>query len=300
MGVPNAAGRLVREYLDERARLGHMGRNTVPVVRVHLLAFARSMGKRPLRMVGRRDVERFLAAADGLSAGYRRNRVSALRTFSRWLLEHRHVDRDFMAGIEAPRPPRAVPRAMAPGDVGELLAACPDARGRLMVWLMVGEGLRCCEVAGLEIGDYDRGPGILTVVGKGGHQRVLPVTKACAQAIDEYLGEFPAGAGPLVRSYRDSGLGLSAKAVGRLVSTWMRDAGVKRRPLDGRSAHALRHTAASDVLDSCGDLRVVQQMLGHAHLQTTAIYLRRARLGQLREAMEGRRYSRELDLEGAA
>jgi site-specific recombinase XerC len=75
-----------------------------------------------------------------------------------------------------------------------------------------------------------------------------------------------------------------------MVAEWMRAAGVKRRPYDGNSAHALRHTAASDVLEVSGDLRAVQAMLGHSQLQTTSIYLRRAELGRLRDAMTGRPY----------
>ena len=72
----------------------------------------------------------------------------------------------------------------------------------------------------------------------------------------------------------------------------MAAAGLKNRPRDGVSAHALRHTAASDVMDRCHELRTVQAMLGHASIAATEIYLRRANLGQLREAMEGRDYRR--------
>ena len=68
------------------------------------------------------------------------------------------------------------------------------------------------------------------------------------------------------------------------------EAGLKKANYDGRSAHALRHTAASDVLDRCKNVRTVQAMLGHASIATTQIYLRRANLDQLREAMSGRDY----------
>lgn len=110
-----------------------------------------------------------------------------------------------------------------------------------------------------------------------------------AKALDEYLAEYPAQFGPLIRAYRTD-TRLMPDSISGMVSEWMRAAGVKRRSRDGRSAHSFRHTAASDVLDKCPDLRVVQQMLGHAHLTTTTIYLRRASMGQLREAMAGRRY----------
>lgn len=108
--------------------------------------------------------------------------------------------------------------------------------------------------------------------------------------MDAYLDRFPASFGPLVRSYRDPSKSLGADTLSGMVAEWMRAAGVKRRSRDGVSAHCFRHTAASDVLDNCNDLRVVQQMLGHQHLTTTAIYLRRASMGKMREAMAGRRY----------
>lgn len=82
---------------------------------------------------------------------------------------------------------------------------------------------------------------------------------------------------------------LSPDRIGKIVARALVDAGV-HTPGDGRSAHALRHTAASDVLDRCDNVRTVQTMLGHKSLQTTQRYLRRASLGQLRNAMEGRHY----------
>jgi integrase len=83
---------------------------------------------------------------------------------------------------------------------------------------------------------------------------------------------------------------LAPDTISGMVSEWMRAAGVKSWARDGVSAHALRHTCASDVLEHSKDLRAVQDMLGHRHLQTTSVYLRRANLDRLREAMGGRRY----------
>jgi site-specific recombinase XerD len=119
---------------------------------------------------------------------------------------------------------------------------------------------------------------------------LLPVTTALARVLDDWSAVAGVGAGPLVRQERRRNERLSAETISTYVSRWMRTAGLKRSRWDGRSAHALRHTAASDVLDACHDLRVVQAMLGHEHLSSTSIYLRRASLGQMREAMEGRGY----------
>jgi integrase len=74
------------------------------------------------------------------------------------------------------------------------------------------------------------------------------------------------------------------------MSRWMRAAEIKTRAHDGRSAHGLRRTAASDVMDSSGDIRIVQAMLGHVRIESTAFYLRPVPLDKMREAMEGRNY----------
>ena len=87
----------------------------------------------------------------------------------------------------------------------------------------------------------------------------------------------------------DGTRGISYCWLGVLVAQWLRDADVKHRPLDGKAAHALRHTAASDIADIETDLRVVQQFLGHQSLATTQVYLRRIGLTRIREAMQARR-----------
>lgn len=138
--------------------------------------------------------------------------------------------------------------------------------------------------------DYDPAAATIEVTGKGLHERVVPVPGEVAAVLDRYLSTVGVMSGPLIRSSRIPSRGLSAETISTYVSRWMADAGVKVGRWDGRSAHALRHTAASDVLDVCGDLRVVQAMLGHEHLSSTSIYLRRAKLDQLRAAMEGRDY----------
>jgi integrase/recombinase XerD len=130
----------------------------------------------------------------------------------------------------------------------------------------------------------------LLVKGKGAHERVLPVPAPAAAAIGDYRDSVGWRAGPLVCDLHSGRRSISAPAVARIIGDLMRRTGVKVAAGDGVTAHALRHTAASDVLDRCGNVRTVQRMLGHASLATTQIYLRRASLGQLREAMDGRDY----------
>lgn len=174
--------------------------------------------------------------------------------------------------------------------MSSLLAVCPDARARVITLLMVQEGLRCCEVAGLEIQDIDWNEQLVLIkTSKGDNERVLPLSDETAEAITAYLKEQPSSCGPLVRSCLEPTSRISAKYVSRLVVGWVADAGLKGRPYDGLSAHALRHTAATDMLRSGAHLRDVQAALGHRNLQSTQVYLAWV-VGDLRTAMGGRSY----------
>ena len=173
-------------------------------------------------------------------------------------------------------------------------------RARAVVWLMVGCGCRCVEVARLRVEDYDPRGATVRLTGKGGHERVVPVPSDVAGALDAWLDERGRVAGPLIAS-RIDGHALAPHTLSAYVRRWMRAAGVKVSALDGRSAHGLRRTAASDVMDACGDITVVQEMLGHREVDTTARhYLRRVTVAHMREAMEGRTYSTGPRLEVAA
>jgi integrase/recombinase XerD len=212
----------------------------------------------------------------------------------RWLLACGHLDSDPTLRMVRVREPRRVPRALSPGDVARLLDACESPRERFVIRIMVTLGLRRIEVARLHTADIDWDRRLLHVRGKADNERVLPLVDDAVDALRDYLawrGDHP---GPVLEQFngrsRPTGASLSAPYIGDIASRVFDRAGVKRGPWDGNSGHALRHTAASDVLDRCGNVRTVQAMLGHVSLQSTQIYLRRASLDQLRDAMSGRTY----------
>ncbi len=159
-----------------------------------------------------------------------------------------------------------------------------------MCLLEVQEGLRAGEVSRLQIGDIDFIGRTARVVGKGGHERLLPISEETWAAVSAYLDEHPATSGPLLRSYRQPWRPLAPDTISGMVSEWMRVAGIKRRARDGISGHALRHTMATDALRNGAHLRDVQHALGHAHLATTEAYLPLV-VNDLRAAMGGRRYA---------
>jgi site-specific recombinase XerC len=281
---------LAETYLRSRARRGELGMVTIGNQRSVLQQLTATYGDRPVANFRRLHIEKWLETRGHLKASTRRCHLSMIRGFTAWLVREGHVKRDPSIGIKPPRQPRSVPRVMPTRDIGCLLRSVPDARARAIVALGVGCGLRCCEIARLCVEDWDRDAGALFVTGKGGHERVLPVPKMVLRHLRNYLVEYPASVGPLIRSYANPSDALQAKTISKMAGAWMNEAGVKLHPFDGVSAHALRHTAATDVYKQCKDLRVVQEMLGHQNLATTAIYLGRAGIPKMRKAMEGRTY----------
>lgn len=277
-------------YLAERSARKEFAPTTHTNVRYILAEFSESFGARPIKQLGARAIERWQESFGDIRPATRLTRWTVVRQFVLWLHSRGRIAVDPFPRMRAPRRPRSVPRALPPEKVARMLD-CPDPRLRAMMVVMVELGLRSCEVSRLQIGDYDQTGQTIRVTGKGGHERELPVTTTTRRAIAAYFSaEPPCGAGPLFRNRREPSAGLSSKTVSIFVNEWIATTGIKGAPYDGISAHALRHTAASDVLDRCPDLRVVSQMLGHANLSTTAIYLRRAGLVKMREAMEGREY----------
>lgn len=277
-------------WLSERYRAREINAKSHTVLRARFRDLGAVHGDRPISTLDRQTMRRWSRQVGHLSAPTRRAYLSTVSGFCRWAVAEGLLDSDPTVGVARIREPRRVPRARPAADIARILDVARDPRSRLIVLLMVGMGLRCLEIARLQVGDYDRHTQTMLIHGKADNERTLPVPSSVATAIDEYRDRIGWLAGPLVCSVSSFRYGISAHYVSQLVTSMMYSAGIKRRPGDGVTPHALRHTAASDVLDMCHDVRLVQNMLGHGSLATTQIYLRRASLGQLREAMAGRSY----------
>ena len=274
---------LIDRYMRARQDRGDIARRTAVRQRSILGTLADVFGRRPVERLSRRDIERWQATRATKSPGTRRSEWGIVRAFVRWLSREGHLRRDPMADMRAPAVPRAVPRALTREECDAIEAVLPDVRARAAFALMRRCGLRKAEVLRLEVGDWDRQAGVLTVRGKGGHQRLVAVPSDVATILAQQCDGFTAG--PIIRRH-DTGGPLGEVRLGKLMAEWMVSAGVKVRPWDGRGCHSLRHTIASEVADVTHDLRVVQELLGHQSLSTTQIYLRRATMGDQRRALE--------------
>ena len=283
----NAAHR----YTKTRVATGQIATSTAREEGYTLAQFAREMGSRHLDRLARRDIERWLAAIGYLAANTRRTRWSTVRAFLEWCVMEGLVRRHPMSGMRAPRAPRVVHRALAPDQSRALLAACHDERDALLVELGLQVGLRRKELAGLEVADVDLYDATVTVVGKGGHERRVPLSTPAVHALRRYLRGRPwLTAGPLFRQDRYPARGVTPHWVGLRVARIATEAGVKVAPGDGVGTHSLRHSAATDMHRLGADVVAIQEVLGHENLNTTQIYVRSLGVERLRSAVEGRDY----------
>lgn len=282
---------LVFRYVRERLARGELVADTAKQYESRLLDFARSIpqGKTPTR----RHVERWLER-EGLSIHYRRARLSAVRSFTRWCVLNGHLASDPCLGVPLPRLPELLPRYLSHEEMESLMACCTDTRTRLAALLMVQEMLRRGECERLQIGDIDLGKRILSVRGKGGRGDITrrePISDETYAALRAYLADTKCHAGPLFRSRRDVTKPVLGPTLGEDVTGAMKAAGVKQYAFDGRSPHALRHTGAQDLADAGVEMRVIQKALGHKTIRSTELYVR-GDVNGLREAMAGRNYQR--------
>lgn len=271
------------DYFEGRLKRGELKPTSLARQRAAVRDFVVSFGGRPKSQYGPKVVDRYMESLAHLSPGTRRGRVGTVRAFVRYL-HTAHGYPDISSSFPRVRVPRTVPRSIPRDDVVRLLTSLPDRRARAIVALMLYQGLRAGEVSNLRVEDYDGEQ--LFVTGKGGHQRVLPVAAACRRCVDDWIHNergtvpgalFPGGT---------PGQGLQQPRITALVSQWMWDASVKHRSRDGRSAHALRHTAATRAARNGVSVWGVQEFLGHASPSTAAIYTRAAGAPELRQAVE--------------
>lgn len=212
----------------------------------------------------------------GLAGSSIQRSLSAARSFFDYLGREEGRPRNPATSVQAPRMPRKLPKALDADQVNKFLAFNEDSviarRDQAIAELFYSSGLRLAELAAINTGDIDRHSRLLTVTGKGNKTRTVPVGSVALEAIQRWLEVRPE-----VASDADSAAALFTSNRGRRISTRSIQARLK---LQGRKAgmhqdvhpHMLRHSFASHMLESSGDLRAVQELLGHANISTTQIY----------------------------
>jgi len=269
-------------YLDHVATERGLARKTVEAYARDLAAFTRSLLARRVRSpsrIGASEVRAHLVALaeHGLSARSQARALAAVRGFTRFLALRGMLADDVLRHVRIRRPPAGLPRALGTGEVGSLLAEpaesqCRGLRDRALLELLYACGLRVSEAVALRGTQVNLTAGFVTVLGKGGKERVVPLGRPARAALEAYVQQQR----PRLLRGRPSpfvflgpgGRPLTRQAVWKLVRRRALAAGLGRRV----SPHVLRHTFATHLLTGGADLRIVQTLLGHADIGTTQVY----------------------------
>lgn len=267
-GVKNAAENTIEAYSTDVAGF-------LTFIAVH---HGGAEGLGPLTRIAPSDMRSWMASerGRGTSARSLARRLSAVKTFFRWLAEREGFDPTTVLSTRAPRTQRPLPRPLsedAAKAVIDTVGSLPregwvGARDVAIVTLLYGCGLRISEALGLTGADIPL-PDALRIVGKGGKERVVPVIAPARQAVAEYVRQCPYELGandPLFRGAR--GGGVNPRVISKAMETTRMQLGLP----SSATPHALRHSFATHLLNAGGDLRAIQELLGHAALSTTQVY----------------------------
>ncbi len=264
-------------------------RNTVQAYRRDLLQYHRWLHARGLTplSVTHGDLTDFVAerrATDAATSSIARQ-IAALRMLHRYLAVEQYRSDDPSARLDGVRVPSGIPKPLSEEQITSLLDAVVGnepihRRDRALLELAYATGARVSELVGLSIGDIDFDDSLVRVFGKGSKERIVPFGSAAATALDDWFG--PSGRARMVPDrwkrrgdaeaifLNQRGGRLSRQGAWLVIKKYGERAGIT----DHLSPHVLRHSCATHLLDHGADLRIVQEMLGHASISTTQIYTR--------------------------
>ncbi len=278
----------IRRTLDWLTVERGVSHNTVDAYRRDLERYAEHLRERGIRDARGVDEAAVTGFIEGLSrdeyepgkrytASSVARTLAAVRTFHRFLVTEGDTPENPAHGVARPKVPRNLPHPLALADV-EALVGAPGADGPValrdtaILETLYGAGLRISELVGLDVDDVDMEEGSVRVVGKGDKERVIPLGRYAIAAIQAYLSRArpgmakPVSKGALFLNQRGGRLTRQGSAM--LLKQAAKRAGLKIRV----TPHSLRHSFATHLLEGGADVRVVQELLGHASVSTTQIY----------------------------
>jgi integrase/recombinase XerC len=275
--VPDSEREWIERFLSHLSFERRMSSHTV-------LAYRHDLG-RLAAFCEKRDVKRWAALnnfqvrayaasehAGGIAPRSIQRRLSAARSFYEYLMREGAVKNNPALEVRAPKSKKRLPATLDVDQMGRLLNFRVDdslsARDKAMMELFYSSGLRLGELVGLDVAAVDLAERTVRVLGKGQKTRIVPVGRHAIDALKKWLIERAAVAGKGALFVGKSGRPLSVRAVQLRVGTWARRQGLSMHV----HPHMFRHSFATHLLESSGDLRGVQELLGHADISTTQVY----------------------------
>lgn len=282
--------RAAEDFISSLASERGFSTNTAKAYRSDLHALTNFLADRSIHECSRIDLDDlrdwlWKSTKQGLAKSSISRRAASARAFTQWLRRMEIIDVDPAVRLKSPKAEKSLPRVVSEASLDSIFsllsarAATSDAgalRDLAVVELLYASGMRVSELCGLDVSDVDLDRLTARVTGKGNKQRVVPFGTPAASALAEYLQRarpsllvVSEGKAPVSALFLGArGARLNVRSVYQLVASLLSDI-----PGSGPAGpHALRHTAATHLLDGGADLRVVQEMLGHASLGTTQIY----------------------------
>ena len=271
--------RLVEGFLNHLANERRLSPRTLDAYRRDLADFSRwneEHEQRPWPQLRQVEIRNYAATRhrQGLSGRSLQRRLSALRSFFRYLIREGHMRQDPAQGVRAPKSARKLPATLEVDQIDALLTPVDDdplsLRDSAMLELLYSSGLRLAELVSLDLGDLDLREAMVEVTGKGAKTRRLPVGRMARAALEKWLKVR----GTLARTDEPAlfvsqrGTRISPRSVQARIDLQACRRGAPRHV----HPHLMRHSFASHLLESSGDLRAVQELLGHADIGTTQIY----------------------------
>jgi len=243
-----------------------------------IVAYCDSVGVTDWLSLDAKHVRAWLASRHRQGIGGRSlaRALSALRSFLRFLIREGYLQKNVAQGVQAPKAPRKLPEPLDVDEMTQLLSVTGDVndplavRDTAMLELMYSAGLRLAELVSLDVGQIDLADGSVEVLGKGNKTRLVPVGRYAREAILAWQRQRAAladeGEPALFVSQR------GGRLTPRAIQQRFRQRGIQQGIPSRVHPHKLRHAFASHLLESSGDLRAVQELLGHADISTTQIY----------------------------
>jgi integrase/recombinase XerD len=283
--APPPLERAIEDYLTYLRVERGLSSATIRAYRGDLTDFASGEGVVASWAAGPEAARQHLAARTrrgrpddpGLAPTSLRRRAASIRGFYRFAYGDSLIERDVAAHLDLPRQPRLLPETLTVAEVDALLEAAPDLRARALLELLYAAGLRVSEALGLDREDLSTDGGFVRVIGKGDKERLVPVGDIALDWLARWLDEGrppllalahvePSRGGPLFLG--DRGGRLARQQAFAIVKIAARAAGLPAAV----SPHTLRHSFATHLLEGGADLRIVQELLGHASISTTQLY----------------------------
>jgi len=273
---PPAGQKLLADFLGHLANERRLSRNTILNYERDVAALLELSEATPLAKLQIHHLRRFVAQlhARGLDGRSLARMLSAWRGFYRYLARDHGYTSNPCVGLRAPKAKKSLPQALSPDEAGRLMEIPDDdrlaTRDKAIYELFYSSGLRLAELTSLAPADINFSDATVRVTGKGAKTRVVPVGSHALAALKKWLGKraLLVGEGSEALFVNRHGTRLTARAIQYRMKQWALKLGLAANV----HPHVLRHSFASHVLQSSGDLRAVQEMLGHASISTTQVY----------------------------